>query len=329
MVFYFDTAKFTDYGRLLSPGYLRGLRAGARVEFNPAKKSITDFAIWKLTPDGQKRDMEWSSPWGNGWPGWHLECSAMAHHYLSSPMTIHSGGIDHIPIHHTNESAQTEIGYQSQVAKIWLHNNFVLVDNQKMSKSIGNVHTLETIVEKGFSLTDFRLAVLASRYSTQVNFTWQLMDESRARHYRWQALSALIFQLQPVPIVDDQVFIGALISTKKTIVESLNDDLNSPKALMATDQLINKHLRAGWSVKVAKALTDLIETLDCLFGLNLKDGVVNLTEEQSEIYQARDQARIHQDFQTADNYRQQLRQQGIDVVDDELGPRWQPLIDKD
>ena len=131
---YFDTVKFTEYGRLLSPAFLRGLRAGARVEVNPNKKSPTDFALWKLTPEGKKRDMEWPSPWGVGWPGWHIECSALAHHYLSSPMTIHSGGIDHIPTHHTNEMAQTEIGYQAHVAKIWVHSNFVMVDNQKCQR---------------------------------------------------------------------------------------------------------------------------------------------------------------------------------------------------
>ena len=326
---YFDTAKFNDYGRLLSPAYLEGLRAGARIEVDFQKKTPTDFAIWKLTPEDKNRDMDWPSPWGVGFPGWHLECSAMAHHYLSSPMTIHSGGIDLIPIHHTNELAQTEVGYQSPLAKIWVHSNFVLIDNQKMSKSVGNVYTLETITKAGYNLSDFRLAVFSSRYNTQVNFTWGLMKDSRIRRYRWQALAALVFQLEEAPVVDDQVFIKALVATKKAIVKAINDDLNSPRALMLVDRLISQHLKAGWSTKVGDALTDLIETLDHLFGLELKNSVANLTEDQARIYQARDQARIHQDFETGDRYRDQLRQEGIDVVDDQLGPRWQPLLEVD
>ena len=170
-----------------------------------------------------------------------------------------------------------------------------------MSKSLGNYTTLEKIEDQGFSTRDFRLAVFASHYSTQANFTWKLMSEARSRHYRWQALAALIFQLVDDPVVDDQVFIEALVSTKKQVLGALNDNLNTPLALRFMDELINKYLQFGWSTKVAKPLEDLIEVLDALFGLQLQKNVVNLTKDQAEICQIRDQARIHQDFESGDN----------------------------
>jgi cysteinyl-tRNA synthetase len=138
---YFDSSKLADYGKLARLN-LSNLKEGARVKANPQKKNATDFALWKFSPKSKKRDMEWDSPWGKGFPGWHLECSAIIEEYLGDTVDIHCGGVDHIPIHHTNEIAQSESIHHKPLAKIWVHSNHIQVDGQKISKSLGNIITL-------------------------------------------------------------------------------------------------------------------------------------------------------------------------------------------
>src|SRR5208283_5684921 len=147
-----DTAKFQNYGQLMGKANLEGQKAGARVEANPEKRNPTDFALWKFSPKGQKRQMEWDSPWGRGFPGWHIECSAMAMKFLGEQFDIHTGGVDHIPVHHTNEIAQSECASgKSPVVRVWMHSEFLVSgDAEKMSKSLGNVLTVAALEEKGF-----------------------------------------------------------------------------------------------------------------------------------------------------------------------------------
>lgn len=167
---YYDTAKFPRYADFAKLD-LDEQQAGARVKVNPEKRNSTDFALWKFSPKDHKRDMEWDSPWGKGFPGWHLECSAMSMKYLGETIDIHTGGIDHVPIHHTNEVAQSEAITGKPLANIWLHGNHIMVNGEKISKSLGNSIRLQDIQAKGFSPIVLRLHVLESHYRSQSKFS--------------------------------------------------------------------------------------------------------------------------------------------------------------
>ncbi|HET8709204.1 MAG TPA: cysteine--tRNA ligase, partial [Candidatus Saccharimonadales bacterium] len=185
---YFDTAKFpkyADFARL----DVDEQQAGARVEYNAEKRNPTDFALWKFSPKDHKRDMEWDSPWGVGFPGWHLECSAMSKKYLGATIDIHSGGIDHIPVHHTNEIAQSEAATGQPLAHYWLHTNHITIEGEKISKSLGNGITLEDIEARGFSLEAFRLHVLESHYRSQSKFSWESLEAAANRLQAYEAMA--------------------------------------------------------------------------------------------------------------------------------------------
>ncbi len=320
---YFDTQRWPDYGRLgRSDPTVDGQ---ARIEPNPDKRSAADFALWKLTPPGIKRDMEWSSPWGSGWPGWHIECSAMCRRYLGETVTIHAGGVDHIPIHHTNEMAQLEPITGQPLARIWLHSNFILVEGQKMSKSAGNFTTLEEIESGGYSLAELRLAVAAANYRTQASFSVQLLESARRRYGDCLALSALRYQLvaasspdSPDDSVCDQLC-GQLL-------EALNEDLNSPRALSLLDEFFNQYLDSPWPASIEASLDRLLQLIEQIFGIKLMNPVANLTAEQQSILKRRQDARQAGDYQTADACREELVGQGLAIRDlPDNRQHWAPL----
>jgi len=176
---YFDTSKMKDYNKL-SGMPLEKLREGARVEVNPEKKNPTDFALWKFSPNDARRQMEWESPWAKkSFPGWHIECSAMGMKYLGEQIDIHTGGVDHIPIHHTNERAQNIAATGSPVVGLWLHNAFLMVEGQKMSKSLGNLFWMKDIEDQGFHPLALRYLFLTAHYRSEMNFTWNALDASQ------------------------------------------------------------------------------------------------------------------------------------------------------
>lgn len=177
---YFDTSKDPHYGELARLK-LDKLQEGARIGSVAGKRQPSDFALWKFSPANEKRQMEWDSPWGIGFPGWHIECSAMSMKYLGEQFEIHSGGIDHIPVHHTNEIAQAEgaTGLRPFV-QIWVHHNFLLVDGQKMSKSLKNFYTLDDLEEREFTPMAFRLLCLTTYYRDEMNFTWAALQSAQA-----------------------------------------------------------------------------------------------------------------------------------------------------
>src|SRR3990172_12864551 len=173
---YFDTSKLSDYGRL--SGGKEGIRPGARVDTG-GKKNPTDFALWKFSPQDSKRQMEWESPWGMGFPGWHIECSAMSRKYLGEIFDIHTGGVDHIPIHHTNEIAQSEGATGKMPAKFWIHHEFLQIDGGKMAKSLGNAYTLHDVIKKGFDPISLRYLFLTAHYRDPLNFTWDSLGAAQ------------------------------------------------------------------------------------------------------------------------------------------------------
>jgi cysteinyl-tRNA synthetase len=313
---YFDTSKFEGYGHLARLD-VEGQQAGARVELNPQKRNPTDFALWKFTPEGQKRDMEWDSPWGKGFPGWHIECSAMSMKYLGDTLDIHTGGIDHIPVHHVNEIAQSEAATGKQFSRFWLHNNHILVKNSRIAKSAGNGILLHHLAEQGFSPLDVRMLLLQSHYRTQANFTVESLLAARARRMGIQAFADLRFQMVEGGELDSLAF----DETRRVMLEELQEDLHTPEALAALGDLV----RAGETRLVdptaAQAFTKFLEFLDSIFGLNLLASK-DISDEEKSLIREREQARSQKDFSKADELRLKLDAAHIAVRDTPLGSVW-------
>lgn len=299
---YFDTSKLSDYGKLARLD-LAGLEAGARINMGE-KRNKTDFALWKFSKNGQKRDMQWDSPWGIGFPGWHLECSVIVYENLGEQIDLHTGGIDHIPVHHTNEIAQTESVTGKQFSKYWFHNNHIKINGTKLSKSLGNSYTLQDILDKGFSLDAFKLMVLSSSYRTEGNFTWEILEANQQRLQRWQAAADLRWQLQKSTKLADQELIGAL-----------NDDLNTPKAIAIIDQYFSS-LLSNLQAPDLKSL----QQIKSLLGIDLLKP--DISSELKNLISQRDQARHDKNWSLADELREKLSTQHLEAKDTEQGTLW-------
>jgi len=309
---YFDSSKLDDYGKLARLD-IAGLRSGERVD-DTGKKNITDFALWKFSPIDEKRDMEWTSPWGKGFPGWHLECSVMSQELLGESIDIHTGGIDHIPVHHTNEIAQSEALTGRDFVKYWLHRNFIKVDGNKMSKSLGNFYTLDDLQAKGFDPLDFRMLIMQSSYHTESNFSWETLSAARQRRLGLQSFADLRFQTNTSGISAQEI-----MTTTAQMQTSLRDDLNSPEALALLSQLESKASENGIH-KDAEA-DAFVSWLDSLFGLGLSDSG-DITLDQKNIISQRADARLHKDWAASDKLREQLAADTIEVRDTSIGQFW-------
>ncbi len=320
---YFDTSKLKDYGKLAKLD-IEHLKEGARVEANPEKRNPTDFALWKLTPKDQKRDMEWDSPWGNGFPGWHLECSAMSMKYLGETLDIHGGGIDHIPVHHTNEIAQSEAVTGESFSRYWFHSNFILVNSQKMAKSKGNFYTLEDLEEKGVPPMAFRLLALESHYRSEAEFNWNILSAAHNRLKAYQAMADLRWQPKEVDRKGEEQMVVLITETVPAgLLEAVNDDLNTPMALATLSQLENA-AADGLHAETIELFNNLLEIVDGLLGLGLllsKD----ITDEQKKLIKAREKAREAKDWEASDKLRDKLLNQDIAVRDTANGPIWSRL----
>lgn len=314
---YFDTSQLDDYGKLARLN-IKGLKAGARVE-NTNKKNPTDFALWKFSPLNQKRDMEWDSPWGKGFPGWHLECSVMARELLGDQIDIHTGGIDHIPVHHTNEIAQTEAITKKQFAQIWLHANHIKVNGTKISKSLGNGFTIDDIKQKGYDLQAFKLMVLSKHFRTEGNFTWQILEAAQNRLQAWQAAADLRWQAVHAPKNQNQSDTFRTVAQK--IVACLENDLDTPQALAEIDQAFTFEVLFDTELD---AFTALLKKIQSVLGITIL--LPDITESQKALIAARDQARNNADWEAADRVRDQLVRQGIILNDTAEGTRWTRIM---
>lgn len=321
---YFDTKTFPTYADFAHLD-LEAMRAGARVEFNTEKRNPSDFALWKFSPKDEQRDMEWDSPWGKGFPGWHIECSAMAIKYLGETLDIHTGGIDHIPVHHTNEIAQSEAATGKRFANYWLHANFLLVNGTKISKSLGNGFTLSDLEDKGFTPMDFRMFVLQSHYRTESNFTWDNLSAAAARLARWRTVAALRHQTHDTLVDDgdkDHDANGKLLAAKQAILEALNGDLNSPQTLSVIDQALDTADQTRLTHLRHDALEDLLVYIDDTLGLRLLDETPDITDEQKQLILERTRAREEKQWDRSDELRDALAQLGIGLNDTPDGVRW-------
>jgi len=276
---YFDTSKFAKYSDFAKLN-IDGQEDGARVEINSDKQNPSDFALWKFSPKNEKRDMEWESPWGVGFPGWHLECSAMIHALLKEPIDIHGGGIDHIPVHHTNEIAQSEAAYDKTLSKYWLHCNHILVDGKKMSKSLGNFIKLDDITNKNIPLAVFRAHVLSGHYRSQSEFSWDGLHATRSRIQNW------IDKLAECAQANTNSNIFNIDDCKKELLDALGNDLNTPLML----SIIDRHISAINSNSINEYL-DLVESLT---GLQIKPYMDKLDENEQFLVEQRNNAKAGQ-----------------------------------
>lgn len=316
---YFDTSKLSDYGKLARLD-IDGLEFGARVA-DTGKRNPTDFAVWKFSPTGEKRDMEWESPWGLGFPGWHLECSVMARELLGDTIDIHTGGIDHIPVHHANEIAQTESVTGKPFANMWVHANHMKVDGTKMSKSLGNIYTLADLEEKGYDLMAFKLFVYTKHYRSEGNFTFDNLGAAQNRLAHWRNVAALRHQThddlgESTEMDPSPAAIGA-------IREALSDDLNTPEALRIIDETFSYIESHGLARINHHTLTELLEAIDDMLGLQLIAATPDIADEQKQLILERQRARDDKDWARSDELRATLLEQGIVLRDTTQGTIWE------
>jgi cysteinyl-tRNA synthetase len=312
---YFDTTKFPRYAEFAQL-HLAGQEAGARIGDVPGKRHPADFALWKFPAQGVRRQQEWDSPWGRGFPGWHLECSAMSVKYLGRSFDIHTGGVDHIRVHHTNEIAQSECAFEVHPwVRYWLHNEFYDFAGEKMAKSTGNVVLLEDLVERGFEPLAFRYFFLQGHYRHQQSFTLDAMEGAATGYRRLLSHAVEVRDYAGEP---DPVRIAPL---RARFREAVQDDLNAPRALAV-----------AWEVTRSPELSNadkrsLLLEFDAWLGLGLASEELPRAAGESDpridaLVAQREAARGAREFATADRIRKELEAEGIAIEDTPEGPRW-------
>jgi len=304
---YFNTKKITRYGELGKLN-IAGLKSGARVKMNKEKKNITDFALWKFSPKDKRRQMEWNSPWGVGFPGWHTECVAMSIKHLGNYFDIHAGGIDHVPIHHTNEIAQARALTGMPLARFWMHPEFLLIDKGRMGKSEGNAFTIHDLQKHGIAPLAFRYLTLNTHYRTKLNFTWKGLEAAQ------NALNSLYKSLKNLegaissPSTKTNVYI-------KQFNAALKNDLNTPKALAILWRLIRDK-----NISVPAKRKTIVQ-FDAILGLNLAaQKAVSIPQNIKYLAHKREHLRSNKQFIKADNLRKKIEGLGYRVEDGPTGP---------
>ena len=311
---FFDVTKFPDYGKL-SGNTLEQLKVGARLEEHADKKNPWDFALWLKAP--KEHLLKWESPWSVGYPGWHIECSAMSTEYLGDTLDIHTGGEDNIFPHHEAEIAQTECATGHKFVNYWIHGRLLMVDGAKMSKSKGNFYKLEDILEKGFSPMDLRLLLLSGHHRSQLNFSWDALHQAKVNLGRINDFVNNLLQVVAQPVV---VTGGKIAPEKyqKRFEDAMNDDLNTPLALAVLYDLlseVNKILaKKELGADMAKKILILWEKINKVFGLIISKRV-GIPDNIIEIAEQRKKARQSKDFQASDDLRDKIDKLGYIVED--------------
>ncbi|MBI4262585.1 cysteine--tRNA ligase [Candidatus Uhrbacteria bacterium] len=320
---YFDTARLPDYGKLAHLN-IEGLREGARVEVNDEKKNPTDFALWKLSnplvrhPERtervegstlQKRDMEWPSPWGVGFPGWHIECSAMSMKYLGETFDMHCGGVDHIAVHHTNEIAQSEAATGKQFVKYWMHGEFLIINEGRMGKSEGNAMTLVGLKAKAYDPLAYRYLTLTAHYRQKLNFTWESLDAAQNALNNLRDHVRALKPEHPVTATDRKL----AQNFQERFDKAITDDLNMPEALALTWDMLKSELEP-------RLKKQLVKTFDKIFGLGLdKVKAYKIPPEIKKLARDREAARKKKDWAKSDEIRKHIESLGWKVEDTEKG----------
>jgi cysteinyl-tRNA synthetase len=302
---YFDTSKFESYTKLSNQD-LEALKEGARVERNPEKRNATDFALWKFSPEGVKRQMEWDSPWGVGFPGWHIECSAMSMKFLGDQLDIHCGGVDHIDVHHTNEIAQSEAATGNKFFNFWMHGAFLIISGgKKMAKSDGNFLTLDsTFIQNGIDPLVYRFATYQTHYRKPMEYSEEAVQAAQngLEHLRNQVRSLMGIGMNDKASVNDEY--------KQKFIKELNDDLNMPRTLASVQETLKSDMDD--SEKLSTVLD-----FDRVLGLDLDKATVSeeLPENIQQKIAARKKARAEKNWALSDQLRNEIQALGYVVQD--------------
>lgn len=310
---YFDISKFPDYGKL-SGANLEEQLAGARVDINTGKRHPADFALWKKA--APNHIMKWPSPWGMGYPGWHIECTAMSNKYLGDVFDIHTGGIDHVPIHHENEIAQAEAWLGKKAVNYWMHSEFMLVDGGKMSKSLGNTYTVDDLAAKGYTPMEFRYMCLNVQYRQKLNFTWEAMAAAKTAYER---LSALLYRHKTAPAPVNRPEIEKYLGK---FHEAINDDLNVPMAMGVLWKMLR--LPAGKDVYDAALVMDKVFALD-FDKVASPDHTAEAPPEIREMAEKRREVRRNKNWAESDRLRDEIAAKGYKVLDTADGYRLEKI----
>lgn len=315
---YFDTSLFSNYGKLSN---LDQIKEGARVDVNPEKKNPRDFALWKFSPKDEKRQMEWDSPWGIGFPGWHIECSAMAMKYLGETLDFHVGGVDLRETHHPNEIAQSEAVTGQKFADYWVHSAFMLVKGERMSKSLGNNYKIYDLEKEGFDALTLRYLYLQTHYRQEMNFTFPSLEAAHSALTRLREFMATI----DIEGLDSRT---GFTEYEERFFEAVNDDLNLPKALGIVWEMMKEEKRPV----VAKSLLKF----DQILGLDLANAHVYLEKEKAilvpqdvkQMVREREEMRRRGEFTKADHMRNRIKKMGFDILDTKNGSEIRKLSGK-
>lgn len=302
---YFDVSKLDKYP-VLSNNNVEGQEAGARIEIDPEKKNPYDFALWIKAPENHI--MKWDSPWGKSYPGWHIECSAMGRRFLGENFDIHTGGVDHIPVHHENEIAQCKGAFGHNPANLWMHCEFLLVNGGKMSKSLGNVYTISQLKENGVEALAYKLFCYSSHYRNKLNFTWDGAKASQVALNRLR--KAYLLHLEGTEEIDDNY----LSEIEEKFHKAINDDINMPEAMGIVWDLLKNEKK---SIKIA----NLILKFDEVLGLDIANSKkylqkdIEIPEEIIALAEKRKEAKTNKNFEEADRIRNEIIEKGYNIKD--------------
>ncbi len=347
---YFDVSTYKDYGKLANLNLdelIEGAGRRKEVVIDENKKNPQDFALWFTKSKFENQALTWDSPWGRGYPGWHIECSAMSMKYLGQHFDIHTGGIDHVPVHHTNEIAQSEGSFSPEEAakgpwvNYWLHNEFLVIQGAtKMSKSSGNFLTVQVLLDKGYDALDYRYFLLGGHYRSQLAFSWDSMDSARNSRKALVQRVAKVLKESGITELPSEDAVAAKTDWSEKASEHLakftaaiEDDLNSPKAISEL-QVAIKDGDIAAAEKVA-----LIARMDSVIGLLLLEKATELNKAEEEqaaaasegtgdaaidaLIAERNEAKKNKNWARADEIRNMLKEQGITIIDTPQGTRWE------
>lgn len=304
---YFDTSKLPNYGKMLSNNNIDDLKAGARVEVDTEKRNPQDFALWIKAP--KEHIMKWNSKWGLCYPGWHIECSAMSRKYLGDKFDIHTGGVDHIPIHHENEIAQSIGATGHNLANYWMHVEFLLIDGGKMSKSLGNVYTLNDLKAKGIDALSYRYFTYSSHYRNKLNFTWDAIKSAK------NSLNKLRDMIALHKGVNKKIDKNIISKYEEQFLDAINDDMNMPVAISIVWEIAKEKEKSN-------DFYELIKKFDSVLSLDLDKNDkedINIPEDIKLILNERKDARENKDFAKSDELRDKLKELGYIVKDTKDG----------
>ncbi len=319
---YFDTSKFKKYGQL-SGQTSQEKKAGARIKLSEEKKNPTDFALWKFSPKDQRRQQEWPSPWGIGFPGWHIECSAISKKYLGQPFDIHTGGVDHIGVHHENEIAQSEAAYNKPQANLWLHVEFLQMKQAKMSKSKGNFIVIKDLIKKGYDPLAYRLFILSSHYQSKQDFSWASMSQAQKNLDKIRQATKRLSEYSFSKKIKSPLDISHY---RKEFKKHLQNNLDTPRALALIFDFITESNRLIDQKKIdsadAQKALKLLVNWDQVLGIKIEEFIAQnnlIPQKIKNLAEQREQLRRLKKWSEADDLRQQIEQLGYRIEDNDSG----------